>query len=368
LRIFACVIPFRLFFFPVIVLALQACGEDARSGIQAPCDSTAKIDPAGKTKEIVYDTVRNSQVETGIKEETDTIEIRGKQYLLEIKAQLDMKQPLDTTVTLETESKIEVYTVKGCNARYSIRLKDENGKTVFSKSFDKTIFDKSSLVIISNAYPPSYIGYNRAFDKLMFRITFGQSESDWLTDYLMMIDLKGNITSSVELFMYTSPSFSSDSSMILTGDNLLNSDGRVISLQRNDKAFIASELINDSTVLAAYSLDSTRTDNMYFVNNRGETLGSFRWHRFEGGLGTYINLWYVGSLRCFYMADFDPDMRELRIIPKDDPLDMKVIRLDDIPAFRPPKLNTEEKLYFDNESGSSSLYVDTISGKLRVAR
>ena len=270
----------------------------------------------------------------------------------------------------------------GCDARYTVQLlAPGGGRPRFITTLRKTDFVAAlELEPVAEALvvPPEFLGYLPQFHALAFAVPFNLDESDAGVAALVLLDASSGRRRYLTRYYFNSGgtganALTPDGRTLLLCYEILRADAPPVSLLRPRQEVAGTVLINGQTALVVYTdgYDANtqqplpiRGANAHLLDLSGRELAAFRFDGVSGALGYQLNHHYLPATRTHYL--YDDTNNTLRLIPRGQPQQHRLLPLRQLPPFAPPRRRTEVRFEFDPESGKHlTLYADTLSGKLR---
>lgn len=331
------------------------------------------------------------------------LRLNARTYRLRLQVQTDSSQLLKPAQPVDADSVAVGTKPNGdlilaakqfYNIRYTITLLDSAGRRQFRRTFTKPDFYAVAgrqLVVESEPLRPVFIGYNAPRQWLLFRQEFEVDGTDWGGEAFLALDLKGQIKRLTPSNSYGGGGSdcriqqSPDGQAVITCEELLLPGGRHQRLARPNGRLTAARFLSDTTLLATYDFVKTQrvkigeswtydevpipryrnAPNAFILSARtGKELARFRYDGVFDVLGYHLPGRYVWQTATYYLLD--ENRHSLRIIPKYQPQRTQEIRLAQLARFQAPQLPSERKLRLGTESMEIALYIDAVTGKLRL--
>ncbi|MBO9702748.1 MAG: hypothetical protein J7604_21225 [Sporocytophaga sp.] len=303
-----------------------------------------------------------------------TLLINNEPYVLTYSSVIDTSETLTQIDVYSSNGKNYKDIFRGYNAYYTVSLKDSNRHTIFSKKFLKKEFggdsyDKS-IVVESGANMPKFKGYLSKFDSFLFTLEFWVPDSDIGLECFFMLDRKGNIIKNFvnnwfgggdcDGTIEVSPS----KDFILTCRSIINTNGKIVNLDKEDVGLVCTKLINDSIILVIEQFnDTTKLPNAILMNNFGKVLKKFNYQGYYNVLGYIVPIRYDSRSENYYL--FDQTLKNIRTINRDRPLGSEALRLDLIESYDGNQRAHEVKVVFKTEGRANNFYIDSITQQIR---
>jgi len=308
------------------------------------------------------------------------VRINNAAYRVQLAARTDSARPLRYLVPVPTAEPPEADTVTGFEGYYTFRLLRADGKAQFVRQLKKSSFSKTmspDLAVEAETFTPVFSGYLPAFKALAFEINFYPPESDAGGQALLLLDAATGKVRHQALARWTggcnsASALSADGRTLLTSSELLQANGHVTNLEKPGREVAGTLLVNNQTALVVYAAGydqrgremPLRGPNAQLLTTDGRVLKSFHLYSIDGGLGNHMLSTYLPQTRTHYL--YDEANNRLGVVPRDQPTQLRVLSLRQLPVFRAPQRPTEIRFAFDTEMGTqATFYVDVHNGRIR---
>ncbi|MBJ6111022.1 hypothetical protein JAO73_18510 [Hymenobacter sp. BT523] len=269
---------------------------------------------------------------------------------------------------------------RGFEGVYTFKLLRANGQPRFVRQLKKSDFKafiSEALAVESEVTAPSFAGYLPAFNALAFEISFYPPESDAGGQALVLLDAATGRVRHKSLARWTDGcnsllALSANGRTLLSSTELLQANGHVTNLEKPGRTILGTLLINDQTALVEYGPGYDRRGqdvplrgpNATLLDASGRVLKTFTLESIEAGLGSQILARYLPQTHAYYL--FDEAHRQLAVVPRDQPTQLQLLKLRQMPPFRAPQRPTEVKIVFETETGThAAFYLDPVSKQFR---
>ncbi|UOE35968.1 hypothetical protein MTP16_10075 [Hymenobacter monticola] len=309
------------------------------------------------------------------------VRINNTPYRVQAAARTDSARPLRHILPPDPAADSPAAdTVTGFEGYYTFRLLRADGTTQFVRQLKKTSFSAAvspDLAVEAETTPPIFSGYLPAFKALAFEINFYPPESDAGGQALLLLDAATGKVRHQALARWTggcnsNSVLAADGRTLLTSCELLQANGHVTNLEKPGREVAGTLLVNNQTALVVYAAGYNkhgeevplRGPNAQLLTTDGHVLKSFYLYSIDGGLGNHMLSTYLPRTRAHYLYDETYD--RLAVVPRDQPTQLRVLKLRQLPRFRKPQRPTEIRFAFETESGTrATFYVDASSGQVR---
>ena len=345
----------------IIMCLFSACKE------QAP-EKVFTIN-SSKAQDTLYNVVTKPYIDS-LYIKKDTI-IENNRYLLTYEAAMDTLKKV--SYTRNTHQGDKVY--NGYDIRYTITVKEHNGKKRFKKIFTKDDFKSvicEDALALTNACLPQFIGYHKGFDAFLFILNFWIPDSDVGDECFLMLGKDGQVIEKFHDAYYGGGGhggtieFPNNAAFILTRSKILNTNGKNIDLSEGRKTVVHTKLINDDTILVIDELtDNVNENNARLINNYGEVLKTFTYKGYYNMLG-YIVPSYTEKNTGTYIL-LDDELKNLRLISRKEPTNIVTVPFK-APVL--PAMNREHEVSFniDTEFTLRTFAMDTFKKTIRLIK
>lgn len=307
----------------------------------------------------------------------------GQLWQVQTAAQTDSTHQLRFAVPADKENHQPATVEVGAEVQYTVRLLDQHGRPRFSRQLRKADFAHAvygSLRTVAVASAPTYLGYWPARRALAFEVRFGRDETDEGVFVLLLLDgATGRVLHLAAEKPYMGscdcwPTLAPNGQTLLAGEELLLATGQVISLARRGREVAGTRIINDSTFLVVYESgdpngERVLTQNTQLINRKGQLRRTFTFHGTDSNWasgGYSLEAAFVPATGLNYL--FDGRTATFTLIPAARPAALQQLRARQLTRFQPPQRASEKKLEFEyNDTPTATLYVDTVTQKLRYA-
>lgn len=186
---------------------------------------------------------------------TDTLLIlNGKPYQLRMQSELDSTQHLTTMVKADPGHSD---TIRGYEGRFTFTLRDSLNRTVFRRQLHKADFYKrigAEVVVQSGADAPAFLGYSAPFEALVFTLGFAVPDTDWGSEAVLLLDLKGQVIRMANGNNYgggpeSFPTLSKDGYTLLTEDEVLRASRPTIPLEKPHAELRGAFFLSDTALV-----------------------------------------------------------------------------------------------------------------------
>jgi hypothetical protein len=308
------------------------------------------------------------------------VRINNASFRVQLAARTDSSQPLRHLVPVPAAEPPETDTVTGFEGYYTFRLLRPDGKAQFERRLKKTSFAKvvsPDLAVEAETITPIFSAYLPAFKALAFEVVFYPPESDAGGQALLLLDAATGKVRHLGLARWTggcnsNMALSADGRTLLTSCELLHANGHVTNLEKPGREVAGTLLVNNQTALVVYAAGydqrgrelPLRGPNAELLAADGRVLKSVHLYSIDGGLGNHMLSSYLPQTRTHYL--YDETNNRLGVVPRDQPTQLRIWSLRQLPAFRKPQRPTEVRVAFETEMGTqATFYVDVHSGRIR---
>ncbi len=316
---------------------------------------------------------------------TDTVlTLQGRAYHLRMQAEMDSTKRLIVSdkITPKPEDKAQGY-----DGSFTITLADSLNRQVFQRRFRKADFFQrvgEEVVVPSGVAAPTLVGYSAPLGGLMFTLGFAVPDTDWGSEVLVLLDLKGNVLHLSDGNDYgggadCTPAFSDDRRAFLTTSEILRAQQRPMPLARSHAELRGAFLLNDTLVVTLYQLGNrqqVRTPEGHleeqfsmskqqqtapnaFVRHvyNGQLVSQFRYNGYYEEMGYIVPRYYLSSVQTLYLLD---DRKGLYLVSSRAAAPL-IIPFAAMPKFRSPQLSTEVRFEQQGAVKHYAFYVDTLA-------
>jgi hypothetical protein len=317
---------------------------------------------------------------------TDTaLTLQGRTYHLRMQAEMDSTKRLIVSdkVTPKPEDKAQGY-----EGYFTITLTDSLNRQVFQRRFRKADFFQrvgEEIVVPSGAAAPTLMGYSAPLGGLMFTLGFAVPDTDWGSEVLVLLDLKGNVLHLSDGNDYgggadCTPAFSDDRRAFLTASEILRAQQRPLPLARPHAELRGAFLLNDTLVVTLYQLGNRQqvrtpegnweeqfslskqqqTAPNAFVRHvyTGQLVSQFRYNGYYEEMGYIVPRYYSSTRQTLYLLD---DHKGLYLVSSKAAKTPLLIPFATMPKFRSPQLSTEVCFEQQGAVKHYAFYVDTLA-------
>lgn len=346
----------------IIMCLFSACKEQAAEKVVS-----------NKAQDTVYNVSTTPYIDS-LYIKKDTI-IESNRYLLTCEAAMDTLKKVSYTCNTHQGDKAEKAVYNGYDIRYTITLKERNGKQLFKKIFTKDDFKGvicEDALALTNTYLPQFIGYHKGFDAFIFILDFWIPDSDVGDECFLMIGKDGRVIEKFHDSYYGGGGhggtieFPSNNAFVLTGSTILNTNGKRIDLYEGDKTVVHTKLINNATILVIDELtDNVNKNNARLINNYGEVLKTFTYKGYYNMLGYIVPSYIEKNTGCYILLD--DELKNLRLINLKEPTNIITVPFK-APVL--PETNREHEVSFniDTEFARRTFAMDTITKAIRLIK
>jgi hypothetical protein len=315
---------------------------------------------------------------------TDTVlTLTGHSYRLRMQSELDSTQHLTTMVASEPG---RFDTIKGYEGRFTFTLRDSLNRLVFRRQLHKADFYQrigAEVVVQSGTDAPTLLGYSAPLGALVFTLGFAVPDTDWGSEAVLLLDLKGRVMRMANGNDYgggpeSFPTLSKDGYTLLAADEVVRANRPAISLAKPHAELRGAFLLSDTALVAVYELGewqkkrtSTGTEqefvstpaqkkvpNTFVLHTRtGQLVGQFRYDGYVEELGYTVPRFYVPSSGALYLLD---ENKGLTLLTQKDPAKAVLLPFAEMPKFTAPKRKTEMRFERQAARKQFAFYIDTI--------
>ncbi|RAK70309.1 hypothetical protein DLM85_05550 [Hymenobacter edaphi] len=341
----------------MFVLACEARKPAAETAAAPPAAEPAPAPPVQPIRPLVADTAAPfEQLPARLHSVAGrpVVRLDGQAYRVETAVQVDLSRPLPTGTTepeadlADSLSRVLGY---GYDAVYTIRLLDGGGKTRFATTLRKPDFAPAigrEAVAGYATSAPALLAFLPGFHALVFEVGFVMDGTDNISTALLLLDATtGRVRQVLPYGQWDdgdcANTLTTNGRALLTGSDLVRTDGRRVSLLRPGQQVAGTRWLNDQTLLVAYvgaydrqgNRRPLRGPNAHLLNLDGRELGAFRLAGLEAEVGFTLRDQYLQQTRTYYLLD--DEHRTLRLFPHEQPLRYRTLRLAQLPRFAPPQ-------------------------------
>ena len=302
-----------------------------------------------------------------------------------------MQAAIDSTKRLLVSDKVTPKPedkAQGYEGYFTFTLTDSLNRQVFQRRFRKADFFQrvgEEIVVPSGAAAPTLVGYSAPLGGLMFTLGFAVPDTDWGSEVLLLLDLKGNVLHLSDGSNYgggadCTPAFSDDRRTFLTTSEILRARQRPLPLARPHAELRGAFLLNDTAVVTFYELDrpqqgrtptggteepfpvskQLRTAPNAFVQHvhTGQLLSQFRYTGYYEEMGYIVPRHYLPAMQTWYLLD---DRTGLYLLSAKVPGQPRAVPFTTMTPFRRPQRPSEVRFEQQGARKQYAFYVDTLA-------